>query len=227
MAFHQGDATPCKIRRDDGYIEEDDLVSYFRGYEDWPDYEKKALEYLRGKVLDVGCRAGRHSLYFQEKDFEVVAVDASPLAVELTRLRGVRDCRVMSALHLDLPPRSFDTVLLMGNNFGIAGDVEHTKRLLNSLSELATRNGRVITTCRNPLETSKPEHLAYHDLNRRRGRPAGQVTIRLEYKAEVSDWFDLLMVEPEVMAAISAEAYWDVEALFESGEMYSSVLRKQ
>ncbi|MFB0551490.1 MAG: class I SAM-dependent methyltransferase [Nitrososphaeria archaeon] len=227
MAFYEGDPTPCNIQRDDGYTRQHDLALYFRVYEDWPDYEKSALEYVRGRVLDIGCGAGRHALYLQEKNFEVVAVDASPLAVEVARLRGVKDCSRMYALQLDFPPKSFDTVLLMGNNFGIAGNVEDTKKLLNSLSEFTTRSARVITTCRNPLQTNKPEHLVYHDLNRRRGRPIGQITIRTEYKGELNDWFDLLMVEPEVMAEICAEAHWGVETLFESEDTYSSVLTKQ
>jgi len=182
MAFYEGDPTPCNIQRDDGYTRVHDLALYFRVYEDWPDYEKSALEYVRGRVLDIGCGAGRHALYLQEKNFEVVAVDASPLAVEVARLRGVTDCSRMSALQ---------------------------------------------STCRNPLQTNKPEHLAYHDLNRRRGRPIGQITIRTEYKGEINDWFDLLMVEPEVMAEICAEAHWGVETLFESEDTYSSVLTKQ
>lgn len=227
MAFHKGDPTPYKIRRDDGYIDEQDLSGYFQTYEEWPDYEKKALEYVRGRVLDVGCGAGRHSLYLQEKHFEIVAVDASPLAVELSRLRGVRDCRVMPALQLNFPSRSFDTILLMGNNFGIAGNIENTKKLLSLFSELTTRTARFITTCRNPLQTSKPEHLAYHDLNKRRGKPIGQLTIRIEYKDQVGDWFDLLIMEPEAMAEICADVGWGVETLFESEDVYSSVLRKQ
>lgn len=227
MAFYRGNRIPCRIRRDDGYIDHQDLGCYFQGYDEWPDYEKKALEYVRGRVLDIGCGAGRHSLYLQDKNFEVVALDASPLAVELARLRGVTDSRVMSALRLSFPPRSFDTVLLMGNNFGIAGNVSDTKKLLNSLHQLTTRSARLVTTCRNPLHTSKPEHLAYHNLNRKRARPVGRVTIRIEYEDDAGDWFDLLMVEPETMAEICADVGWGVETLFESEDMYSSVLRKQ
>jgi len=227
MAFHRGDPTPCKIHRDDGYVQEQDLAPYFHEYQQWPDHEKKALEYVKGRVLDIGCGPGRHSLYLQHKNFEVVAIDISPLAVEVARLRGVRDSRVMLASDLDFSPRSFDTVLLIGNNFGIAGNIEGTKKLLNLLDELTTRNARLITTCRNPLQTNKPEHLAYHDLNRRRGRPPGQVTIRIEYKGQLGDWFDLLMVDPEAMAQICADSHWGVDALFESEDMYSAVLRKQ
>ena len=49
------------VERDDGYF---DVSSgpplYFSAYDQWPDYEKKAIDYVRGKVLDIGCGAGRH-----------------------------------------------------------------------------------------------------------------------------------------------------------------------
>ncbi len=53
------------------------------------------------------------------------------------------------------------------------------------------------------------------------------MTIRIQYQDEVGDWFDLLMVEPETMAEICADVGWGIETLFESEDMYSSVLREQ
>jgi hypothetical protein len=49
--------------------EEDELpLPYlFRSYDEMPSIEQKALELARGKVLDVGCGAGNHTLYLQEK----------------------------------------------------------------------------------------------------------------------------------------------------------------
>jgi 2-polyprenyl-3-methyl-5-hydroxy-6-metoxy-1,4-benzoquinol methylase len=39
-------------------------VAYlFRDYNEMPKLEQKALQLAKGKVLDVGCGAGSHSLY--------------------------------------------------------------------------------------------------------------------------------------------------------------------
>jgi len=35
----------------------------FRKYDDMPILEQKALDLSKGKILDVGCGAGSHSLY--------------------------------------------------------------------------------------------------------------------------------------------------------------------
>jgi len=46
----------------------------FSGYDKWDELERRALEHVKGRVLDVGCGAGRHSLWLQEKGFEVAAI---------------------------------------------------------------------------------------------------------------------------------------------------------
>ncbi len=48
------------------------------------------MEFVNGRVLDVGCGAGRHSLYLQKKGFDVLGIDVSPLAVKVCRLKGVK-----------------------------------------------------------------------------------------------------------------------------------------
>lgn len=50
------------VERDDGLFEVSSRPkSYFAKYDEWPDHEKKAMRFVRGRVLDVGCGAGRHS----------------------------------------------------------------------------------------------------------------------------------------------------------------------
>jgi SAM-dependent methyltransferase len=50
---------------------------FFSSYEQWAEAEREALKEVRGRILDIGCGAGRHALYFQERGHEVVAVDIS------------------------------------------------------------------------------------------------------------------------------------------------------
>src|SRR5690625_4042810 len=61
----------------------------FRDFEEMPKAEQKAMQLSKGKVLDVGCAAGSHSLYLQNKGLEVHALDISQKAIEICKLRGI------------------------------------------------------------------------------------------------------------------------------------------
>lgn len=226
IAYYQGDRLPFHIYRDDGYVDEHSFDQYFSEYDHWPEHEKKALKHVKGRVLDIGCGAGRHSLWLQERGIDVVAIDVSRLAVEVTKSRGVENSMVMSAVNLCFRPGSFDTVLLMGNNFGIAANVQATGEMLRELYQITTRKGRVVATCHDPHMTDNPAHLRYHELNRKSGRPIGQATLRIEYKGEFGDWFDLLMVGPREMEEIARAAGWKTIKLYKEADDYAAVLSK-
>jgi 2-polyprenyl-3-methyl-5-hydroxy-6-metoxy-1,4-benzoquinol methylase len=53
-------------------------VAYlFRDFKEMPKIEQKALRLAKGKILDVGCGAGSHSLYVQLTGFGVAAIEIS------------------------------------------------------------------------------------------------------------------------------------------------------
>ena len=62
-------------------FEEDEMpvAHLFRSEQEMPQLEKRALELVRGKVLDIGAGAGCHALVLKKKGFEVKAIDVSPL----------------------------------------------------------------------------------------------------------------------------------------------------
>jgi SAM-dependent methyltransferase len=94
---------------------------------------------VQGKVLDIGCGAGRHSLYLQKKGFDVLGIDISPLVIKVCQLRGLKKAIVMSIEELDFEPNSFDTVIMMGNNFGLFGNFKkRLKRVLRKLHKITS-----------------------------------------------------------------------------------------
>ncbi|MDN3676360.1 class I SAM-dependent methyltransferase [Flavobacterium paronense] len=114
----------------------------FRSYNEMPKLEKKALQLCKGKILDVGCGAGSHALYLQEKGFDVTAIDISANAIKACELRGLNDARVQNLLDLEKP--TFDTILLLMNGTGIFGTLSETSKYLHKLKSLLGTNGQIL-----------------------------------------------------------------------------------
>lgn len=115
----------------------------FRDYDEMPLLEQKALDLTKGKTLDVGCGAGSHSLYLQEKEVEVSAIDISPKAIETCRLRGLKNVKVQNFLELD-ETEKFDTILFLMNGTGIFQNLVLINVFLDKIKQLLTENGQVL-----------------------------------------------------------------------------------
>lgn len=215
------------VERYDGYIDFDSMHYYFTEYKDWPPVERKAMRYVRGRVLDIGCGAGRHSIYLQEKGHVVLGIDNSPLAIEVCKQRGLKDARVLSLSQINPGLGVFDTVIMLGNNFGLFGSFEGVKRLLKKLSRITSEKGRIIAQSSDIYKTDDPDHLSYHELNRKRGRMAGQIRLRVRYKKYATPWLDYLLVSEEEMENILDKTDWRINKLIDSdGPMYIAIIDK-
>jgi SAM-dependent methyltransferase len=226
-AHYQGEPSNHFTERDDSYKRESDTTHYyFRAFHEWEPYEQEAIQEARGRVLDVGLGAGRHALYLQERGLEVVGIDTSPLALEVSRLRGVKDCRLMSLHELDFPDNSFDTVLLLGGNLGL-GNTEEIRSYLTRLYKITRPNGIIIGEARDPSATDKPEHFAYHERNRRMGLPAGLVRVRVGFRGQTGEWFNLFLMSQDVLEEVIKPAGWKLGKMYHSTHgMYIAILTK-
>jgi hypothetical protein len=83
--FHGRDAWEIVERDDGNFSIGAGLELYFAPFRHWRPIERQAMRYVRGRVLDVGCGAGRLMLHLRDRGFEVVGIDNSPAAVETCR----------------------------------------------------------------------------------------------------------------------------------------------
>jgi SAM-dependent methyltransferase len=223
------------IERDDGLIDVGRTDYYTIPFEEWSPADQTAIGYAKGRVLDVGCGAGRVTLYLQSQALECIGIDNSPGAIEVCSQRGVRDARVTAFTQIGRPlvtvdkeTRLFDTIVLFGNNFGLFGSFERSRWLLRRLKNLTSKNGRIIAQTMDPYATQQPEHVQYQERSRKRGRMGGQVRIRLRYRMAIGPWFDYLFVSEQELISIIDGTGWTIEKLIpDDGPVYIAVLRKE
>ncbi|MDP9225235.1 MAG: class I SAM-dependent methyltransferase [Actinomycetota bacterium] len=216
------------VERDDGFIlATGGPADYFAPCDAWPAVEQQAMELVKGRVLDVGCGAGRGALELQERGHEVVAIDVSPGAVEVCTRRGVNDARVLTIEDIGPELGTFDTILLLGVNFGLLGDQARATELLARFAAITTERGRMVAGSRDPYTTVDPIDLDYQQRNRDRGRLPGQRRLRVRYRNLATPWFDWLTVSVKEMEEIAARAGWRVTTILDSNHpLYVAVLEK-
>jgi predicted RNA methylase len=230
MMYDRWQGTPSYEvdERDDGFVGSPlDAAVYLAPFAEWPAHQQQAMTYVAGSVLDIGCGAGRCSLYLQDEGHEVLATDLSPLAINTCQERGVRHAQVLSITELTSRAGIFDTIIMMGNNFGLFGSHKRARWLLRRFLSLTSPQARIIAESTDPHQTTVPEHLAYQERNRQRGRMPGQVRLRIRYRTCRTPWFDYLLVSKAELADILTGTGWQVaEYLDSSGPAFVAVIER-
>lgn len=218
------------VERDDGFISTSPTpAAYFAPFESWKPVEQEAIQYAQGRVLDIGCGAGRVGLFLKEKGHAYLGIDNSPRALEVCRQRGLEDVRYLSITQLGSELGIFDTVVMFGNNFGLFGGPQRAKWLLRRFYKLTSPQARILATSTDPYKTEDPAHLAYHERNRLKGRMAGQLRIRIRYRRHKTPWFDYLIVSQDEMQSLLENTGWEVLRFIDEEEKpyYTAILQKK
>jgi SAM-dependent methyltransferase len=210
-ACHEAGARPGAVfqivERDDGHIGASDAAVYFTPLEDWPELERQAFEEITGRVLDVGCGAGRHASVLTDAGVGVIGLDSSPGAVAVAQARGV-DARLGSASAIPAGIDAMDTVVLFGNGIGLLGSPQQAPVVLAELARVAAPGARLLASGHDPYATTNPIHLAYHDRNRQRDRMPGQLHLRVRHERLTSKWFDYLLPSKAELTDLLRESPW-------------------
>lgn len=168
-------------------------VAYlFRSYNEMPKLEQKALQLANGKVLDVGCGAGSHSLTLQnDRNLDVTSIDISPNAIRACELRGLKNAIVQNVMTLE--QEKFDTILLLMNGTGIFGTLKETPIFLQKLKSLLNPNGQIL------IDSSDIIYIFDEDEDGGKWIAGegyyGELTFTVSYKKETEDEFPWLYLD--------------------------------
>jgi SAM-dependent methyltransferase len=172
-------------------------VAYlFRDFKAMPEIEQLALTLAKGRVLDIGCGAGSHALYLQnKKQLDVTAVDISPNAIAACTNRGVKDAIVADVMELNsVVHGTFDTILLLMNGAGMCGKLQHISPFLQQLKSLLADGGQIL------FDSSDIIYMFDEDEDGGKWIPGtqdyyGEVIFYLQYKGMDEDPFHWMYID--------------------------------
>lgn len=215
--FIKGTAETLWLHNSYDVPEEMPVDIFFRGAEDMPEIELKALELCKGAVLDAGAGAGSHALWLQQQKIEVAALDISEKAAAIMKQRGVK--HVLQQDLFSLKGQQFDTLLLLMNGIGLTGSIAGLQDFLQWSKNLLKKDGQML------FDSSDIAYL-YQDTAFPQNKYYGEVAYQYEYKQQKGNWFNWLYVDQAMLLKLAKEAGWQCEIVLEDEyDQYLAQLR--
>ena len=196
------------------------VADLFRTFRDMPRLEQIALEMAQGRILDVGAGSGCHSLELLKMGKEAVAIDISPLSVNVMLERGL-PARQVNFYDPAFEDR-FDTVLMLMNGTGIIGNLDNIGQFFERLKALLQPEGSVL------IDSSDLRYLFEEEdgsiMIDLADEYYGQLDYQMQYKDVVGEPFDWLYLDFNTLAYY-AEEYGFCAELVAEGEHYDYLAR--
>jgi SAM-dependent methyltransferase len=190
---------------------------FFRTLEQLPELERYALDLCRGTVLDIGAGAGSHSLILQQQGFEVSAVDVSPFSVAVMQQRGLE--KAICSNIWDYKAEPFDTILMLMNGIGLAGDLKGLELFLRDIKRLLKPEGQLL------LDSTDLGYLRQEpgiNIKRilKKGADYGKVQYQMEYRGVKGPSFNWLFVDEDTLKKYSHRTGWEFQVVYEEDSQY-------
>ena len=201
--FEKNDNTPIRVFINKSEEPEMYPSVFFRPYKNMLKYEKIALKNSMGKVLDLGCGAGCHSLCLQNKGFDVTAVEVSKKSANVALSQGVN--KVINEDWRNLTLKNFDTVLVLMNGMGLAESPAELKLMFRKLKSFLSKTGSI-------LIDSTDVTYAKADWPMLDSEYFGKVQFELKYKGK-TQCFPWLFVDFETAVKTAKSVKLNVEVL--------------
>ena len=196
-----------------GEIEAMPVSVFFRDKQEMPDIELYMLDLCKGKILDAGAGAGSHTLLLQKRGLSTLALDISPLAVEVMQKRGVQQAVCGDIFTCEAP--SVDTILLIMNGIGIARNLQQLRSLLIHLKTLLKPGGQLL------LDSCDVSYLDEANIS---SGYIGEVTFQFEYKGQKGEPFEWLYIDIPTLQLIADEMGWRCQIIYQEADAYAARL---
>ncbi|QRV17097.1 class I SAM-dependent methyltransferase [Haloterrigena salifodinae] len=235
MLAHHRDEPGELVYRDGPATQDGNVESfYFSSSESWDRPTIEALERLadREPILDVGCGAGNHLLWWADHGVRAVGVDASPNAVLTARQRGFEATLVGDMFALPVPTDAFGAVHAVGTQLGLGGSLAGIRELLWEFARVTADEATAVVDNHDPTRLdecfgyrSDPRegiaHRCFHLEFERDGADG-------ERYREVGRTLHFLLCSPVRLREATAETPWRVgDVLRANGDThYRAVLEK-
>lgn len=211
--FTQGEADTLIVHSSMFDDDEIPVADLFRRFEDMPQLEKAALEMSRGRILDVGAGSGCHTAALKEMGKEAVAIDISPLSVEVMKRRGL-DARQINLYDTSFAER-FDTILMLMNGTGIIGTLDNMPAFFERMKQILAPGGAIL------IDSSDLRYLYEEEdgslMIDLADEYYGLLDYQMEYKNVLGEPFDWLYVDFDTLAFYAEENGFAAEIVAEGG----------
>lgn len=184
--YNEKDRAPILVHNEDFFDDEIPVDYLFRSFDEMPKLEQIAIDECYGKVLDVGCCAGSHSLELKARGHDVLPIDVSSKSIEVCKERGLQEAKHQDFFNLEA--EEFDTILLLMNGIGIAKRLDHLDTFFQKLKELMHAKSQVLLDSSDLIYLYESEDLdedSYY----------GELTYSISYKNALSDPFHWLYLD--------------------------------
>ena len=219
--YHKN-GTAGTLRVFSSQFEEDEIPveDLFRSFENMPELEQVALKEAKGRILDVGAGSGCHSIALTAMGKDVMAIDISPLSVEVMLERGVHARQVN--FYDNAFDEKFDTILMLMNGTGIVGTLDKMPAFFDRVKQLLTPGGSLL------IDSSDLRYLYEEEDGSVMIDLAddyyGQIDYQMQYKNVLGEPFDWLYVDFDTLSYYAEESGLKAELLYE-GEHYDFLAR--
>ena len=207
LDFYQNVATePLILHTTYGPPETVPLKRFFQDETEFSDLDYYALEQVRGCILDIGAGTGRQALSLQKHNTDITTMDISPSCVRIMEQSGLKKIIQADVFHYN--GKKFDTLLMLMNGIGIAGDLDGIKRLLIHLKTMINPGGQLL------LDSSDIRYL-YEKGQKPKGNYFGELTYRYEYKKQLGAPFQWIYIDQKKLIDLAKKTGWNCQIIFE------------